>query len=95
MPRYLWTFLGFRAIKRINLVVKFPFFFIKKSNKLNWGVSDHHKESPDQIIFWKYHCALMDQNNFMKQKGLFIVILNHSEFLSGGYFYIVGAFWSF
>ena len=46
--------------------------------KLDWGVSDHHKASPNPIIFWKLQCALMDHNIFMKRIGSIIFILNHS-----------------
>ena len=65
------------------------------TSSLYWGVSDHKKASPDPIIFWKYQCALMKHNNFMKQIGSIIVILNHSENFFGGHFYIFVAFWSF
>ena len=62
---------------------------------INWGVSDHHKASPDLIVIWKHQCALMDHNIFMKKRiNSFFLILNHS----GGFFrtfYIFVAFWSF
>ena len=63
--------------------------------EIDWGVSEHHKASLDPIFFWKHQCALMDHNNFMKQKGSIIFILNHSEFFFEIFFYIFVAFWSF
>ena len=44
---------------------------------INWGVSNHPKASPGQIIFWKPQSAVMDHNNFMKQIGSIFFILNH------------------
>ena len=54
---------------------------------LNRGVSDHHKDSPEPIIFWKHQCALTDHNIFMKRIGLVVVILNHSEFFLRAFLY--------
>ena len=45
--------------------------------QIHWGVSDHHKSSPDPIIFWKHRCSLMYHNIFMKGIGSIIFILNH------------------
>ena len=54
---------------------------------LNWGVSDHHKASPDPIFFWKHQCGLKDHNIFMKPIGSIIFILRN--------YYIFVAFWTF
>ena len=58
-------------------------------------VSDHHKASPDPIIFLKLRWALMDHNILMKRIGSRVFILNHSGNFFGGHFHIFVAFWSF
>ena len=64
------------------------------TNWLHCGVSDHHKASPDPIIFWKHHCAVMDHNNFMKQIGSITLILNPLDFFWRTCLYFRG-FWEF
>ena len=50
------------------------------------------KASSDPIIFWKHQCGLREYNNFMKQIGSIIVILNHVGIFFGGH---VNIFWLF
>ena len=53
---------------------------------LYWGVSDHHKAIPDQIIKKKWF-ALMDHNIFMKQIGSLVFKINHWS-LNEGFFFL-------
>ena len=46
---------------------------------LNWGVSGQVQASQEPLTYWKQQCALIDHNIFMKQIGVIVLILNHSE----------------